>query len=786
MKFDKIGTVEQVTWDMRLADLPRGENRAIINRLYNGDPPFDDATAEENNIQINRSDLEGVNSMSQARRQWMSAFLRPGNNFSASYDSGPPRKRREWGHSVTRHANRVLKRALPYVEQNRGTGANVMLHGPGPVIWKDRRSPLPRVLPISSVMIPSETDIDFDNLAYIAFFQEWTPAKLYSLTHGPLVDPGWNMPLVNAQWKYVGEQYQKQPNATAFQYMPERIEELIKQDMGMWGSDAVPTIDVWDFYFREGEDGDGWYRRVFLDWGVAQTEVSGYKDKMPESRNKVDGKYLGTDKDGRGGFLYSSGKRVFAQSLNEFFHCQHGDCSAVAPFKYHSERSLGWMLWGICDLENRLHCKFSEALFESLMWFFRVANNEQLTRLRKADFTQMGVIPQGIDFVKATERYTPDSNLVTMGFARFKQLISQNSAAFTQDFDRGASGKEMTATETMARVNVTNALVSGLLSLAYMYEEFKDREIMRRLCIKNNPHPMARKFRQGCLEDGVPPEMLDVDRMDISRERALGGGNKTMEMAQVQFLQGLRKNLNPDAQRRVDHISIESTLDDANLAEDLAPLDDQKSITNSMHDAQLATDRLMRGLPFNEQPDMVLEDYVKVWLADLTFLIQRNTAGGNMATMEQIAGYQNVGQQIGKFLKTMSADPEAKPRVRKYTKDLADLMKLVKGFAQRLMTQMKAQAKQGAGGQDPKAAAQAQAILMQAGVKSKVTADKAAQSQAQKQIAFDMKEQRAEREHATTLRRMDHEHAFELLTGHIEKLADMSNADHDNGKPENQ
>lgn len=748
---------------MRLSDQPRGENRAIINRLYNGDPPFSEADAEQNNVQINRNDLTGVNAMSQARRQWLQAFLRPGDNFSVSYDSGPARKRREWGHSVTRHANRVLKRSLKYMEQNRATGANVMLHGPGPVIWKDRRSPLPRATPISSVMIPSETDIDFDNLSYIAFFNEWTPAQLYSLTHGPKVDPGWNMPLVNAQWKYVREQTQKQPNATAFQYMPERIEELIKQDMGMWGSDAVPTVDVWDFYFREGEDGDGWYRRVFLDWGIASTEVSGYKDKMPPSRNQIDHKYQ-TNKDGTGGFLYSSGKRIFSKSLSEFFHCQHGDCSAVAPFKYHSERSLGWMLWGVCDLENRLHCKFNEALFESLMWFFRVANEDQLTRLRKADFMHMGVIPNSVQMVKADERYTPDHNLVAAGFARFQQLIAQNSTAFTQDFDRGDSGKEMTATETMARVNTTNALVSGLLSLAYFYEELKDREVLRRLCIKNNPDPMARKFRKGCLEDGVPPAMLDVERMDVSRERALGGGNKTLEMAQVQFLQGIRKNLGPDGQRRVDHISIESATDDANLAEDLAPLDGQKVISASMHDAQLATDRLMRGLPFTERPDMVYEDYVKVWLADLTILIQKKQQTGGMATMDEIAGFQNIGQQISEFLKIMSSDPEDKERVTEYSNQLNDLMKLVKAFAQRLAQQMKAGAPNGGADKEMlQAASKIKADQTIAQAKAANMRESHAQKTAQKQVQFEMDQQRKDRGHNADLRREDARTGQELV-----------------------
>src|SRR5574341_382611 len=276
MKWDNASLVEQVVWDMRLADLPRDENRAIINRLFNGDAPFSDQEAEENDIQVNRNDLTGPNALTQARRQWYQAMLNPGNNFSVTYDTGTPHKRREWGHTVTRSANRLQKRSRKKIEETRATGANTLLHGIGPCVWKDRRSPIAQPLDVGSVMIPSETLVDFENAEYLAFFQEWTPSQLYKLTHGPKVDPGWNMPLVNSQWQFVSEQFNKQPNATAFQYMPTRIEELVKQDMGFWGSDAVPTIDVWDFYFREKEDGDGWYRRIILDWGVAESDFAGY------------------------------------------------------------------------------------------------------------------------------------------------------------------------------------------------------------------------------------------------------------------------------------------------------------------------------------------------------------------------------------------------------------------------------------------------------------------------------------------------------------------------------
>ena len=758
-RWDDASKVEQVVWDMRLADLPRGENRAILNRLYNGDAPFDEETAEENGIQINRNDLTGPNVMTQGRRQWMQAMLRSGNYFTASFDTGPKFKRREYGHTVTAHASTVLHSSRQYMEQSRAAGGSMLLHGIGPSVWRTRRSVVPRPFAIPSLMIPSETDIDFDNLEYFALFQEWTPAQLWKLTHGLKRDPGWNMPLVQAQWSYVRDQVQKQPNATAFQYMPERIEELFKQDMGFWGSDAVPTIDAWDFYFRsDDEESPGWYRRIILDWGVTEGEMKNQKSPP-------------TDLPGSGKFLYTSKKKIYAKDISEILHVQFGDCSAVFPQKVHSVRSLGWMLWGVCDLENRLHCKFSESLFEQMMWFFRTAQNSDLVRLKKADFFHMGVIPQGIGWVLPNERFKPDAQLVQMGFARYQKLIADNASSFTQDFDQSGGGKEMTATETMARVNSVNALVSGLLTLAYQYEEYKDREIMRRLCIPQNPDPLAQRFYRLCIQDGVAPEMLDVDRMNITRERSLGAGNKTLEMAVVQFLQSLRKNLGPDAQRRIDHIAIETATDDAALAEELAPVEGQKRISSSMHDAELATDRLMRGLPYIEQPDMVYEDYVKVWLTDMGLMVQELVAGGGMAKPEDIAGFQNMAKQISQFLEIMAQDDSDKDRVKEYQQALTQIMNHVKAFAQRLQQQAKAAAKNGAaGGPDPKFIGQIQAQTILAQSKAKLGEQRSAQRMAMDQVKFEQKQRQSEREHNAELRRENTKTFHEVVRGHLRSL----------------
>jgi hypothetical protein len=429
------------------------------------------------------------------------------------------------------------------------------------------------------------------------------------------------------------------------------------------------------------------------------------------------------------------------------------------------------MLWSVCHLENLMHCRFSEAVFLDLLWWFRTASNTDLIRLKKADFMHFGIIPQGIEMVKSQDRYTPDVNLVSAGFSRLKTLMAENSSAFTQDFDKGANAKEQTATEVMARVNSVNALVSGMLTLAYEYEQFKDRETMRRLCIKGNPDPLAQKFYKLCMLDKVPPEMLDIDRMMVSRERTLGAGNKTLEMAIVQFLQQIRKNLGPDAQRRVDHLAIETATDDANLAEDLAPLDGQQALSSSMNNAELSTDRLMRGLPYDAGSDAVAEDYVKVWLYDLAMLVEKAVEAGNMATADQIAGFQNMAKHIEGFLKNMSSNEDDVPHVKQYQGHLKDLMNHVKAFAQRLEQQAKAAAKNGQGGLDAKAIGRIQSDTIIAQNKAKLGTERSAQRMAMDAVKFEQKQAQSEREHKAEIRRMSTEHYFEMLTGLTKDLS---------------
>lgn len=737
MRFEKPSLVQEVAWRMREAEMERSRNRDLLNRLFNGEPPYTDAEAEENDVQVNRNFLQGVEILSDARRQWNQAMISSKNYFQVKLDSGPIHKRADYGNKITKAINRVLKKSRSKLEEQRATGANVMLHGIGPCNWKDQFDPIPAPLHVSSLLVPSETDLDFENLEHFAIRRQYTPSLLAERISDKKVAKGWNVPLVKAAIA----QAVKDKNKDVLRDVdenPEKITELMKQDIGFWGSDAVSTVDVIDFYFREADDGDGWYRRVILDWNMATTGEKTAKPKRSWGSKDANPDEM---------FLYTSGDSPYAESLSEIIHCQFGDCAAVAPFKYHSVRSLGWLIWGVCDLMNRLDCRFIESVFENLMWFFRTNSQNDFNRIRKATFRHMGIVPNGVAFIPANERFIPNPNLIDMARGSLKAQLSAASASYTQDFDKGESRKEQTATETMARVNSVNALVAGMMSLAYSYEEFKDCETCRRFAIKDSPSKVVKKVQEECRKEGVPDELMDAERWEVIRERVIGGGNKTVEMAAIGFLQNIRGNLGPDAQRKIDHISISSATDQPDLADDLAPLSAEQ-ISSSTHDAELAFERLMGGLQFSVRKDMVFEDYAIVWLKDLAITVQRalTTNSGDAAF---IGGLQNVAQHIQQFIQMMGQNDSVKEKAKQMADALSQIMNHVKSLAQRI--QEKEQAGNGAGMDETQTKLQGKMMLDQA--KAQNMRESHAARTAQRQAAFELDQQRQDRKTEADIRR---------------------------------
>lgn len=745
MKFDSARQVDSICYQLRYADYIRALNRARINKLFNGCAPYSQTEVDDNGININVNDLSGPVVAHDARSQFYQAFLKPGNYFKCTTDSGPVHKRQAWSAIVTTEINKRMKRSIPYFECFRSKFALDVLHGIAPSAFRDDQCWCPEPMGVEDVMIPSNTLLTMVNLPFFAIHRSFTAPELIKLTSGKNVDKAWNIPMVKDCLKWVDSQSSSLMSTNwATVWSPEKTEERLKGDGNVYTADAVPTVDCWDFYYWNDDDKvQGWNRRIIIDSWSSPSLLGTTFDSERRSGEIFD----------QNDFLYNPKDRKFATNREQIINWQFADLSAVAPFHYHTVRSLGFLLYSVCHLQNRLRCKFNEAIFEQLMVIFRVKSQEDFQRALKVDMFNKGFIDESLEFVKAGDRYQINTQLAELGLNENRMLINQNSSSYTANPSNGGSSdrKEKTATQFVGEMQSMTQLVSAGLLQAYMYQKPEYREIFRRFIKKDSKDVDCQTFQAACLQKGVSEKVLYCpEYWEQEPEQVLGAGNKTLEMAITQQLMQYRNLYDPEPQRQILRDVTLAITDDAARANALVPETKQK-VTDSVHDAQLATGVLMQGLPLSIKTGMNHIEYVETLLSNLQLIVQKAAKNGGMATGDQIVGMDAIGQHIAQHIGIIAQDSNEKQRVKAYGDALGKMMNEVKAFAQRLMEQQKNA--QNGNKLDPETAAKIEAIKVTADAKAANTRESHAQRTAQRQIQFEMEQQQKQQEFEAEIRR---------------------------------
>jgi hypothetical protein len=336
------------------------------------------------------------------------------------------------------------------------------------------------------------------------------------------------------------------------------------------------------------------------------------------------------------------------------------------------------------------------------------------------------------------------------------------------------NGPDETATRTMAKINTSAALVSGMTSQAYNYQKFQYDEIGRRFCIPNSRDADVRKFRLAMLREGVPEEALNVERWNVQPVRVMGAGNKMLQTAIMDKIMVMYYNkLDPSSQRHFLRAGLANLTDDYELARQAVP--EQPAISDSIHDAQLAAGVMLQGLPVAIKDGVNHSEYVEALLLAMTVTIQRIGGRGTPITPEELSGLQNLagetiqgqpvpGNGVKNHINLMAQDEKpmhvkgAAPdhtvaeKIKKYEDVLAKLMNEVKALAQRAaQAAQKQKGQNGGGGLDPETATKLQGQMMLNQAKADNTRESHAQRTAQRQIQFEQKMQQDAAKHLQDL-----------------------------------
>lgn len=729
--------LDTICYQLVLSDLVRGSDRARIANLANGVPPYTQAETEDNQIVVNINDLSHCRLMHEARAQLSNAFLKTGNFFTCRTDMGPKHKRSLYGSIVTKEIARRMKRSVPYFERVRAKLGLLVLHGISPGCWENEDKWCSKPLGVEDVLIPGRTLLGFENLPIFVLRRSFTAVELKKATMTAKRDPGWNVDFVNRALKWIDEQSRTlYGNIWPEIWAPEKWAERQKEDAGCYSMDQVPKINTFDCYIYDDSGGtEGWLRRIILDnWSTPTIDASA---TSLTRQNKGDPWDNVTE------FLFTSGERKFASSWQNIIALQYADLSAIFPARYHSVRSLGWLMYASCHLKNRVQCKFYEAVLEALQPYFKVKTMDDVQRALKLDLVTRGFIDDTITPLTASERWQVNTPLVELGQQQIDQTIRQNSSSYVQNTEMSQDRTEKTRFQVMAELNAVTALVTAALNQAYQYESFEDREIFRRFMRANSRDNDVREARNAILSQGVPEKLLVPDYWDIEHERIAGGGSKTMEMTIAGQLMEWRDKFDPEPQRKILRSAVLALTDDAAEALELVP-DNPVKVTDAVHDAQNSIGSLMA---MEDMEPLTGENHVEIvetLIKSLDVRVAQILQSGGMTDQQTLAGLANIAKYVHKHVDIIAQDKTEKARVKVYMDALGIVENHLKAFAQRLQEAMQQQAQaaqeaNGNGQPKPEDIAKVQAIQMQAQVKAQNARESHAQKTAQRAITFEEK-----------------------------------------------
>ena len=678
------------------AEFSRGENRVLINRAANNEPLFDEDEAKRLGMKIFNRWGELMGALSHARRQYLSNFMSPPNFFNVSLPKAPDEVRAEWEGIITETINERMKEgecALQFFELHRSRWAAVVCHGIGPMLWEDEFSWLPRFVAIEDLRVPTDTELSFRNLTWFAVRIPYTPGELSRKAFSDAVSKfQWNRPAVAKLLSSVQEcNTVMAENNYDWTSVPEKFEELRKQNAGYWTGDAMPTINLWHFY-HEDEDGN-WNLKVVPENNTAGTTTADEDEFVCQSQEPVAGTW------------------------RHILHVQFGDLNNKAPFMYHSVRSLGFALFEPCYWTDYTRCRLLQHTLDQFNIMLRVTDPVDRARAQIQVFQNLAVLKPGVNIIPQSERHQVDAALVESVMAQTKQLQQEASTAYTQQIDTGTK-KEQTAFEVGVHVQQNNAMLSGLMLTAGIYEKFAAKEICRRFCLQGSDDKDVVEFQKECKKSGIPREWLDEKKWRVEINLPLGNGNPTMAMVESENALKLRPMLDPTAQAEALHDAAVQMVG-AKRARRWVKINPPK-VSEAGNAAANAFPLMMLGLPPQIPEGLNPIQQIQTLLGLAGGYVMKIEKTTKVPKPDELIGLQNVAGYIGKLVHGMHGDTGNEQLSKKFNHDLMQFTNELKKLQQKLQAEMEKQAQQKDGGK---------AQLLMAETKAKLQAEQALTNQ---------------------------------------------------------
>lgn len=697
----------------------RSINRTKILDAANCVPPLSEDQAKKMGVKINVNFGELAVILTHAVTQMLSAFTANQYFFTVALPRAPKEHQSEWGAYITEEINQIMSQSIEYYLLQFSRWSSVAKHGIGAMTWRNQDKWRPKFCALQDIRIATDTTLDFENLNWYGQRVPYTVSELLGEAFTKNANNYWNKPAVASILKnYKEVNFTDATNNIDWDTDYEKLASIVKQNGGFYGSNALPTIPIYHFYFEDFDDAGKkqWYMRAVPDTGTVKG--GGSEDFLWESKIPV------------------------GDSWKQLLHCQFGDLSFDDPPTFGAVRGLGYMLLEPTFYGNLTRCRLLQHVHDNLNILLRISDPSDKARATIQEFSNMGVLKSGVTIVPQAERHQINAALVDSVLAQMKQLAGEASSSYTQQADTGTQ-KEQTAFETRVKAEQVNAMTSGIILKGSKFEDQANREICRRFCNPRSTDPDVILFQQRCRNMGIPQGWLDINQWVVQTVTPIGMGNPTIAQAAIQQLQQLAPKLSPQAQAEINHESVLVLTKDPRKAARWAPMPGKETQSDATREAIGLFATLLIAAPGSVPPPQNnYIDQIEVLLPLLAGKITLYTQRNNMAMPDEAMGLGNVLTYIQQAVQALGQDQAQKERVKKYTDALAQLGNEVKALTQRGQEATKAQIKKGQDAQAQEVQSKIHMHQVESASKMSIEQRKFEADQRRKDIALQKEQQR--------------------------------------------
>lgn len=662
-RFKDALEVREFNDNLRQADRQRGQNRAKVQGLIDGNRPYPQAALTNAGqgwrANVNYREAEGL--VQAQRTPYYDLVTEVNPCISVLIDYGPEHKRQTWQNIVAEEFHRTLFAWDSWDYHIQLRQSEELVHGWGVHLTMDAWDWRLNTKCMRDVLFPDETTSDLEDLEIFTVRDPIKAHRLYNSIRNPQAarSVGWNPSEVE---KAIIEAATTKAGRNTRQDDAEDVQQRLKNgDMG-FGYNQASTVMLNHTFVRE-------YGTRRKPGGI--THYVTVEDASEAQ-----------------GFLYK--KRNRFKEFNNILHFFPFDIGSDGTI--HSIRGLGVRIFPFCELFNRLkNHMVDNVLINSGILLAQQGNGVDMQRLQLTRLGPMNILPAGL----TPAQWRPmDLNAGPIPLTRELQgTMAENTKTYRQNM--ADSNVERTATEAAINNADQAKLAKSAHNMEYRALGKMYREQLRRLC---NPDittahrggKEAVAFQERCFKRGVPKAAL-AHILEVTATRSLGAGSASQRIqVTTALLNTVYPITGPQQKNNILKDYVAALVGQngpgryvQDIGTDSVPTDDDSV-------AVLENDALIRG---GEALVSANQNHARHAARHLqkAFELGQAAQQGQMDPQALLMAWENIGPHVANHFGFIANDPTQKREAEGVKLRLDELSKMTDKLRQHLEEQAAAQ-----------------------------------------------------------------------------------------------